>query len=509
MLKFIDNILNKVTMYKLVLYVLELFLVIAVVLSAFGLLPFNPFALAFSVFFFVAVNWAANELSARFFWAPTNTESVFITALILALIVSPPTSPFDLSYFIMASWASVWAMASKYIFTIRKKHIFNPAAFAVALTALTINQSASWWIGSAVMLPAVLIGGLLIVKKIRRFDMAFMFLFAALVSIIGAGILKGSNLNILITKSLIETPLFFFAFVMFTEPLTAPQIRNERLIFATLVGVLFAPWVHIGSFYFTPEIALLVGNVFAYLVGSKDKFMLHLKERVEVASNTYDFVFTPDRPFKFKPGQYMEWTMAHESPDNRGNRRYFTIASSPTESDMRMGIKFYPKSSTFKEALISMSPTDVIVAAQLAGDFVMPTDTTKKLVFIAGGIGVTPFRSMIKYLVDEKEVRSVVLLYSNNTVGDIAYKDIFDEAQKKLGIKTVYTLTDAKSLPSNWKGATGFIDDKMIAKEVPDYKDSFFYLSGPHVAVVAFESALKKLGIPSSQIKKDFFPGFA
>ena len=76
-------------------------------------------------------------------------------------------------------------MASKYLFTIRKKHIFNPAAFAVALTALTINQSASWWVGTPLMLPAVLLGGLLIIRKVRRFDAAIAFTASALLGITG------------------------------------------------------------------------------------------------------------------------------------------------------------------------------------------------------------------------------------------------------------------------------------------------------------------------------------
>lgn len=509
MLKWIDGILNKVTMYRLVLYVVVFLLGVAFLLSAFGLLPFSPVALLFSSLFLIAVCWLAHEACARFFFAPVNVESIYITALILALIISPPSSPFDWTYFSLAIWASIWAMASKYIFSIRMKHIFNPAAFAVALTALTLNQSASWWVGTAVMLPFVFISGALIVKKIRRFDMVFVFFAVAIVSIIGAGIVRGADLYSLVTRALVETPIFFFAFVMFTEPLTAPQAKQERLWYAALVGFLIAPWIHIGTLYSTPELALVVGNVFAYLVSPKEKLMLHLKKRTSIADNTFDFVFKTDRPMSYKPGQYMEWTLAHDQPDNRGNRRYFTLASSPTEKELRLGVKFYPKGSTFKNALMNMSPTDIIAAAQLAGDFVLPRDPAQKIVFIAGGIGVTPFRSMIKYLVDQHEPREITLFYANNTVKDIAYADVFEQARKELGIKTVYTLSDPKAVPPDWKGSVGFVDDKMIAKEVPDFAECVFYLSGPHVAVVAFERALKKLGIPSSKIKKDFFPGFA
>lgn len=496
-------------MYRLVLYVTAFLLAISFALSFFGVLSFNPFALLFSTLFLVGVCWIANELSSFCFNAPINTESFLITALILALIISPPSTPFDTAYFSLAIWASIWAMASKYVLAIRGKHLFNPAAFAVALTALTINQSASWWIGTRMLLPFVLISGLLIVKKLRRHDLVVSFLVFTLVSVIGVGIFQGNNLYTLVIKTLIDTPLFFFAFVMLTEPLTAPQMRVERLSFGALVGLLFAPWVHIGSFYSTPELALLVGNIFTYVVSSKEKFMLTVKEQIVSAENTLDFVFKLNRPFAYKPGQYMEWTVAHKNPDNRGNRRYFTLASSPTEKDLRLGIKFYPKGSTYKQALGMSGPNDIIVASQLAGDFVLPTNPQEKLAFIAGGIGVTPFRSMIKYLTDINEKRSIIMLYSNNTVKDIAYTDVFNDAEKKLGIKTVYTLTDPKSVPTNWKGETGFVNAKMIQKYVPDYAERAFYLSGPQVAVSAFEKALQELGVHQSKIKKDFFPGFA
>ncbi|HBO97684.1 MAG TPA: oxidoreductase, partial [Candidatus Omnitrophica bacterium] len=129
-----------------------------------------------------------------------------------------------------------------------------------------------------------------------------------------------------------------------------------------------------------------------------------------------------------------------------------------------------------------------------------------KLVFIAGGIGITPFRSMIKYLLDMDERRDIILLYSNFKPDDIIYKDIFDQAGKRLGIKTVYTITD-KPCPKDWAGENCFIDEAMIKKAVPDYKERTFYLSGSHNMVVAFSEILPKMGVKKSRIKSDFFPG--
>ncbi|TGV95790.1 FAD-dependent oxidoreductase, partial [Mesorhizobium sp. M2E.F.Ca.ET.154.01.1.1] len=116
------------------------------------------------------------------------------------------------------------------------------------------------------------------------------------------------------------------------------------------------------------------------------------------------------RKLAFQAGQYLEWTLGLDRSDNRGNRRYFTVASSPTEQSVRLGVKFYPKSSAFKQALGTMRPGGTIHAAQLAGDFTLPSDPKIKIAFLAGGIGITPFRSMLQYLIDRNESRPIVVL---------------------------------------------------------------------------------------------------
>ena len=178
---------------------------------------------------------------------------------------------------------------------------------------------------------------------------------------------------------------------MLTEPLTMPPTRTSRILYGAIVGLLFTSIIRLGSFYFTPELALLVGNIFVYVVSPKGRFMLTLIEKNEIVAGTLEFVFTPDKPLTFRPGQYLEWTLGHTPSDDRGNRRYFTIASSPTESTVRLGVRISESKSTFKRALKDMQIGDVVSASSLAGDFVLPEDAKKKLVFIAGGIGITPF----------------------------------------------------------------------------------------------------------------------
>ena len=146
-----------------------------------------------------------------------------------------------------------------------------------------------------------------------------------------------------------------------------------------------------------------------------------------------------------------------------------------------------------------MNPGSKIVAGQLIGDFALPKDQNKKLVFIAGGIGITPFRSMIKYLIDTNQKRDVVIVYSAKTKDEFMYVDVLRQAQDKLGVRTIY----------NESSTQGHIDSVTFAKYIPDYKERTFYISGSHGVVESFDNALKNLQVPASQIVTDYFPGFA
>ena len=455
-----------------------------VLLGVLGVIPGLGINLLISTLFLVGVGWLTNWIFAKAFSAPTNVESVYISALILALIISPILS---ISGWQFLFWTVMGTMASKFILAIGKKHIFNPVAVGVWLTSVTIGQSATWWIGHPVMLPVVILGGLLVIRKPRRFGMVISFLASAVVVML----LTKSNLLL----SFLYSPLIFMACVMLTEPQTTPSTNYLRLVYGSLVGLLFVPRLHWGTVYLTPEIALLIGNMFSYLVSSKQKLTLVLNDKIQVAVGVWNYIFTADQKLDFQPGQYLEWTLVHPHPDARGNRRYFTIASSPTESNLCFGIKFYKFGSSLKKYLLNMPLGGKLMASQLTGDFTLPLDVTQKIVFIAGGIGVTPFRSIIKYLLDTHQSRPIVLLYSTKSAAEVAYSDIFTQAQRELGIKTVYQI--------------GRIDEAMIKTEVPDYKKRLFYLSGPHSLVNAFEMLLHQLGVSRRNIKIDFFPGYA
>lgn len=492
-------------MYRLTLYYLIELLVIAGLFSIFGIISYSLVSIVISVAILICVCAITNIIFSKVFQAPTNVESVYITALILACVITPLRNYHDLPMFF---WAGILAMASKYVFARGNKHFFNPVAIALVMTSFGFGHSASWWMGNAAMMAFVLLGGLCIVRKTTREYMVATFFGVSLLAILGFSFMKGSNLLATINTTIFHSSYLFFGFIMLTEPLTTPPRRLLQMLYAGFIGLLFPPQFHIFSLYSTPELALVAGNVFSYLVSPKEKLVLKLSEKIQLASDIADFVFKPQKKFSYIPGQYVEWTFPHPHTDSRGNRRYFTLASSPTEDTLRIGVKFYDHGSSYKRALQEMKNTDVVMAGQISGDFLLPKNTAKKLVFVAGGIGITPFRSMIKYLLDTNEKRDIVMLFSNKVKEDIVYKDVFDQAEKIIGVKTFYNLTDLEQIPSDWSGKRGRISQEMIEELVPDWRERVFYLSGPHGMVVGFEKTLGDLGVVKNKIKKDFFPGF-
>jgi ferredoxin-NADP reductase len=359
------------------------------------------------------------------------------------------------------------------------------------------------------MLPFVLPAGLLIVRKLGRFDLVLSFLLTALGITLFVDVFTGTDFIATLQKVLLYSPLLFFSFIILTEPLTTPPTRRSRIFYGVIVGLLFAPQLHIGSVFVTPELAILLGNVYAFIVSPKSRLQLRIKERNRLTPDTYEFVFAAPPRFKFQPGQYMEWTLGHNKPDERGNRRYFTLASAPTEHNIRLAIKFYKNTSSFKRAMLSLNRDSVLMASQLAGDFVLPDDPQQKCIFIAGGIGVTPFRSMIKYLLDRRQRRPITLFYASTRVEDIVYKDVFDRAQMELGIRTIYMVSDNKNLPAGWTGKVGRITPELIRATVPDYRNCVFYISGPRGMVDSFKDEINRLGAPGLDIRTDYFAGLA
>lgn len=499
----VDKILNSYTMYRVVLYGLLLLAAYSFVLSIFGLLSFKPLELIASLTLLSIVCFFSNIAFGRIFKVAVNVESSLITALILFFLLWPSLDPQSLT---LIAVAGVIAMASKFVIAYKRKHLFNPAAFA-AVALFLFGSGAIWWTGTLLLLPATVVVGLLIVRKVRKFTLFLTFLATTFLSFLLQTSLQSLNPFEQSLQFFTSFPVIFFGTIMLTEPLTMPPTRRLQMIYAAICGILFSYQGSLGPIILTTELALLIGNFFSFIVSPKYRFKLIVSDVKALAHETFEFSFVKPKMFNFKPGQYLEWTIPTTKTDRRGNRRYFTIASSPTEEFIKLGVKFNASGSSFKSFLKSLKPKDSITAGQLVGDFTLPNDKTKKLVFIAGGIGVTPFRSIIKYLVDRNEKRDIVFFYSNKKEDEIAYKDVFTEAENKLGIKVVYILSD-ENVPPTWKGERGRINEEMLKKYVSDANSRLYYLSGPNAMVENYKKMLKSLKVKPTSIVTDYFPGF-
>ncbi len=491
-------------MYRLALYGLSLVALVAIVLGFAGAIPYSGLSLVISLAVILAGCYLFNHVFAWIFKAPTNVDSFWITGFILFFLAAPTLSGKGLLILVAIS---AIAMLSKYTLAFKKKHLFNPAAITAVILGLLSIGDINWWVATPILNMVTLVVGLLIVRKLRRFPMFFAFLIASIGLAIFTYVLP-SNISAVefARQVLFSWQLIFFGTIMFTEPMTTPPTKKTQIVYGVIVGLLFSSQLHIGNFYMSPELALVIGNIFSYLASSKQKLVLHFKSKKQISATIYDFVFSADQKLRFKSGQYLEWTLPHKTPDTRGNRRFFTVASSPTEQDIHLGIRIAEKDgSTFKKHLLELKENDSFVASQLAGEFTLPDDASQKLVFIAGGIGVTPFRSMMKYLLDINELhknsaqknerRDIALFYLVNTEADIAYREIFEEAQEKIGLQFV-PLVDVR------------INAEMIREKLPDFAERYFYLSGPNGMVESYKKMLSDLGVPRKQVKVDYFPGY-
>jgi ferredoxin-NADP reductase len=223
---------------------------------------------------------------------------------------------------------------------------------------------------------------------------------------------------------------------------------------------------------------------------------LKLVEKKQETSDVTTFLFTPLEPLTWKAGQFIHYVLHHEPTDDRGSDRWFTNAAAPFENNVRITTRLATeKSSTFKKKLFSIQEGKNIEISNVTGSFVLE-DPEKEYVFIAGGIGITPFRSMLTQLNFEKKPINVTLLYANRDQ-NIVYKEELEAiAAKQQNFKIHYIFS-----PEH-------IDEKKIKELVPDLQKPLFYVSGPESMVDAVGEVLKKLGVTEENLKQDWFPGY-
>lgn len=502
----IIDFFRQTPMYRSMLYFLLTLVAVAAGLSAFGVLPYSAANIVTTSAYLMVVCWASNWVLAKLFGAKPNPESSYITGLILALIFSPMPIVGNLG---LLTFLGLAASASKYLLVWKGSHIFNPAALAAVAAAILLGNGASWWVGSIYLLPVVLVGGLYGAYKNNRGHLAFSFLAAYAVFFMVQSLLGGADpaaAGETLWRTLLYSPLLFFVFVMLVEPLTSPARQTQRIYFGviTALAAVALPELMPGVPY-TLELSLLAGNVFAALGGRQGRLSLSLHKVEKLGAGITGFWFKAPRTVQFTAGQFLHYTLPHRRADSRGVRRFFTIASSPTEDGVLLVTKFPDKPSSFKRTLETLKVGNEIAASRPEGEFVLPQDDKRPLVFIAGGIGVTPFRSIIKYLLDTGQKRQITLIYAARTEADFVFQRLFDKAKKAMGLQTVYVVDEPAQNSDYQKGP---LTSELIKKHSPKDGQALYYLSGPEPMVRAFMPKLRQAGVASRNIKHDYFPGY-
>lgn len=496
--------LDRMTMHRVVLLSLLALVAWAVMLSSFGVLGYRSWDIAGAALLSVGVAVLTNHAFDRVVRATSEVQSSIITGLILALLV--PVGLADNWAFLAG--ASFLAIASKYLVTVERQHIFNPAALAVlAIPLLFPGNHANWWVGTLPMTPAVAIFGGLIVLKTRKGSVVAAFLVLVLVIAFASTAIRASDMATgfdAARVTVVSTAVLFFAFVMLTDPIAIPSDRLGRHAYAVMVGLLYATPDLGLRVVLTPEAAICAGNAISFFTRPRYRLAMTLVKKWQAGPEAWSFEYATPRPVTFHPGQYMEWVLPHPEPDGRGQRRYFSIASSPTERNLHLLVRVPPLSSSYKRAMVASEPGSTVVAGRLHGDFVLPADLKGPIALVAGGVGVAPFRSMARYVADRGLRCDITLMYSVRTPAEFLFEEVFGAAEP-FGWRTVRVLTGG--VPEGWAGARGRITKETIADCIPDFRKRLFFVSGSHPFVAAIETELRSLGVKRSRVRKDFFDG--
>lgn len=220
------------------------------------------------------------------------------------------------------------------------------------------------------------------------------------------------------------------------------------------------------------------------------------------AEHIITFFFVPEKPLQYTAGQFIELTLDHPHPDSRGIRRWFTLSSSPTDEYLSITTKFSPsKSSSFKQTLRALKSGDPVSISDPMGDFVLPKLIQTPLIFVAGGIGITPFHSMLSWLAQTDEQRPIRMLYGVHTEDEIVFQDTLSKA----GQHATVVVAEPSAA---WGGERGQLTAELITGLEQPSEDTLIYVSGPEPMVEQLEKDLKKNGIKQHQLVLDFFPNY-
>lgn len=232
-----------------------------------------------------------------------------------------------------------------------------------------------------------------------------------------------------------------------------------------------------------------------------------IKEKHEIAKGTLLVVFDLlGQEVDFTPGQYF-WVTLIDPPydDEKGPRRHITVVTSPNERGV-LGLATRVRDSAFKRSLVELPVGAEVDVEEPKGSFLLPDDPERRYVFVAGGIGITVFRSMLRYIAEENLPHRVTLVYSNRDQESAAFLDELLELERASpNLRLVLTMTD----DSSWDAETRRIGADLLHDHLGEDLGAFTYLvAGPPPMVEATVATLRGAGVPEEQIRPESFSGY-
>jgi ferredoxin-NADP reductase len=238
------------------------------------------------------------------------------------------------------------------------------------------------------------------------------------------------------------------------------------------------------------------------------EYMLEFRNKNEVAEGTLSFTLEKPADFSFKPGQSADLTLVNApETDSEGNTRTFSMASAPSENEIMFATRL--RDTAFKRSLRNMKPGTRIKVDGPMGSFNLHKNASKPAVFLAGGIGITPFLSMIREAARQKDSHQIYLFYSNRRPEDAAFlTELAAMPQQNPNFHFIGTMVELEKSKQSWSGERGFIDPAMLRRHLPDLAGPIYYAAGPPAMVAAMKEMLVKAGVDEDDVRSEDFPGY-
>jgi len=233
-----------------------------------------------------------------------------------------------------------------------------------------------------------------------------------------------------------------------------------------------------------------------------------LLNRVEVAEGTIAFHFEKPTGFDFKPGQSADLTLPNPpETDAEGNVRTFSIASAPFEDQLMFATRM--RDTAFKRSLKKMPLGTVVKMDSAMGSFTLHKNSAKPAVFLAGGIGVTPFSSIVRQADHDRAPHKLYLFYSNRRPEDAPFVEVLQNLEKtNPQFRFIATMTEMRRSKKTWNGETGRIDQEMLSKYLNELRGPIYYVAGPPALVGGMRKMLVASGVDEDDIRSDEFSGY-